>query len=102
MISPQPVMHLKSELVQVRELPSNTPVGYGGNYVTKSREKIAIVPIGHGDGYKKALVNKGEMLVGGKRAKIIGSISQDQTLIKVTEIRSVVEGDEVVLFGKQG
>src|SRR5699024_10674926 len=72
------------------------------HYVTKSCEKIAIVPIGHGDGYKKALVNKGEMLVGGKRAKIIGSISQDQTLINVTDIPGVSEGDEVVLLGKQG
>lgn len=102
LISLKPVMHLKSELLQVRELPSDTPVGYGGNYVTKSVEKIAIVPIGHGDGYKKYLVNKGEMLVGGKRAKIIGSISQDQTLINVTNIPEVAAGDEVVLLGKQG
>ena len=102
MITLKPVMHLKSELVQVRELPPDTPVGYGGNYVTKSFEKIAIVPIGHGDGYKKSLVNKGEMLVGGRRAKIIGSISQDQTLINVTDIPGISAGDEVVLLGKQG
>src|SRR5699024_11723003 len=101
-ISLNPVMHLKSELVQVRELPSNTTVGYSGHYVSKSCEKIAIVLIGHGDGYKKALVNKGEMLVGGKRAKIIGSISQDQTLINVTDIPGISAGDEVVLLGKQG
>lgn len=98
----KPVMQLKSELIQVRELPPETPVGYGGAYITKSYEKVAIVPIGHGDGYKKALVNKGEMLVQGKRAKIVGSISQDQTLINVTNIPEVTAGDEVVLLGKQG
>ncbi|HLR65606.1 MAG TPA: alanine racemase [Virgibacillus sp.] len=101
-ITLKPVMKLKSEIVQVHELPPNTPVGYGGNFITKSKTKIAIVPIGHGDGYKKALVNKGEMLVKGCRAKIIGSISQDQTIIDVTEISDVTEGDEVILLGKQG
>lgn len=102
MIALQPVMSLQSELIQVRELPPNTPVGYGGSYVTKSYEKIAIVPIGHGDGYKRSLVNKGKMLVGGRRVKIVGSISLDQTLIDVTNIPDASAGDEIILLGKQG
>ncbi|WP_235793942.1 alanine racemase C-terminal domain-containing protein [Virgibacillus salidurans] len=95
-------MKLKSKLIHVRKLPPNTPVGYGGSYVTTGYEKIAVVPIGHGDGYSRALSNKGEMLVGGRRAKIVGTISLDQTLIDVTEIPNVAEGDEVILIGKQG
>ncbi len=102
MITLQPVMTLKSRLLHVRKLPPNTPVGYGGSYVTSTREKIAIVPIGHGDGYQRALSNRGEMLVRGKRAPIVGTISLDQTLIDVTNIPDVREGDEVVLLGKQG
>jgi alanine racemase len=101
-ITLQPVMSLRSELIQVRELPPNTPVGYGGSYVTSSLEKIAIVPIGHGDGYKRSLVNHGEMLVRGIRVKIVGSISLDQTLIDVTNVPNVSAGDEIVLLGKQG
>ncbi|MTW87678.1 alanine racemase [Virgibacillus dakarensis] len=101
-ISLKPVLKLKSKIVQIHELPGNTPVGYGGEYVTRSVEKIAVVPIGHGDGYQRALSSKGEMLVHGKRAKIVGIISLDQTLINVTEILDVNEGDEVVLIGKQG
>lgn len=98
----QPVMSLKTELIQVRELPPGTPVGYGGSYVTDSHAKIAIVPIGHGDGYKRSLVDRGKMLVGGKTVKIVGSISLDQTLIDVTDVPDVAEGVEVILLGKQG
>lgn len=101
MLSLKPVMKLKSKLIHVRKLPPNTPVGYGGSYVTAGHEKIAVVPIGHGDGYSRALSNKGEMLVRGRRAKIVGTISLDQTLIDVTDIPYVAEGDEVVLIGKQ-
>lgn len=98
----EPIMTLQSELTQVRELPPNTSVGYGGSYVTKKYEKIAIVPIGHGDGYKRSLVNKGKMLVGGKRVKIVGSISLDQTLIDVTNIPDPSAGEEIILLGRQG
>ncbi|GAB3061124.1 alanine racemase [Virgibacillus ainsalahensis] len=101
-IALKPVMELKSKLTQVRELPPNTPIGYGGSYVTKAHENIAIVPIGNGDGYSRLLSNKGEMLVKGKRAKIVGTISLDQTMIDVTNIPDVKQGDEVVLMGKQG
>ena len=102
MISLKPVMKLKSKILSVKELPPNTPIGYGGTYITNKSEKIAIIPIGHGDGYQRGLSNKGEMLVGGKRAKIVGTISLDQTLIDVTTIPDVNAGDEVVLLGSQG
>lgn len=98
----KPVMKLKSSIIHVRELPPNTPIGYGGSYVSDASSKIAVVPIGHGDGYQRVLSNKGEVLVRGKRAKIVGTISLDQTLIDVTDIPDVCEGDEVVLIGKQG
>ncbi|WP_373895546.1 alanine racemase [Virgibacillus sp. CBA3643] len=102
MIPLKHVMTLRSKLIHVRALAPNTPVGYGGSYVTTEHEKIAVVPIGHGDGYSRALSNKGAMLVRGHRAKIVGTISLDQTLIDVTNIPDVAEGDEVVLIGKQG
>ncbi|ASK64390.1 alanine racemase [Virgibacillus phasianinus] len=98
----KPVMKIKSQLLHVREIPANTPVGYGGSYVTSTKEKIAIVPIGHGDGYQRLLSNKGEMLVKGKRVKIVGTISLDQTLINVTGIPDISSGDEVILLGRQG
>ncbi|ALX50271.1 alanine racemase [Lentibacillus amyloliquefaciens] len=101
MISLKPVMGLKSRLLHVHELPPGSPVGYGGSYVTSDYEKIAVVPIGHGDGYHRALSNNGQMLVRGQRAEIIGEVSLDQTLINVTGIPGVSAGDEVVLMGEQ-
>ncbi|MGP4105772.1 alanine racemase [Virgibacillus sp. L01] len=102
LISLKPVMQLKSKILHVRELPPNTPIGYGGCYVTTTAEKIAIVPVGHGDGYQRALSNNGVMLVRGQRAGIVGTISLDQTVIDVTNIPNVSEGDEVVMMGNQG
>lgn len=102
LIALKPVMKLTTKIAQVRNLPPNTPVGYGGEYVTTSNERLAILPIGHGDGYKRALSNKGAVLVGGKRAKIVGTISLDQMVVDITNIDDVGEADEVVLIGKMG
>lgn len=95
------VMTLKSKLIDLRQLSPNREVGYGGNYVTKTAEKIAVLPIGHGDGYKRGLSNRAEVLIKGMRAPIIGTISLDQTFINVTDIPDVKIGDEVILIGTQ-
>ncbi|HEX6594219.1 MAG TPA: alanine racemase [Bacillota bacterium] len=95
----QPVLTLKTKIVHCVHLPPRNPVGYGGHYVTKKDETIAILPIGHGDGYQRRLSNKGEVLVNGKRAPIVGMISLDQTMIDVTHIPNVSVGDDVVLIG---
>lgn len=102
MITLKPVMKLTTKVLHIKHLPAGTPVGYGGTYITKTGETLAILPIGHGDGYKRALSNKGTVLVAGKRAKIVGTISLDQTIIDITDIPDVYEGDEVVLIGKMG
>lgn len=96
-----PVMTLKTKLINIRIVPAYVSIGYGASYVTNSIEKIGIIPIGLGDGYKMALSNKGEVLIKGKRAKIIGSISLDQTFINVTDIPDVELDDEVILIGSQ-
>jgi len=98
----KPVMTLKTRLMSVRTLPPNTRIGYGGTYKTSDHEKIGILPVGFGDGYKRCLSNKGEVLVRGQRAKIVGSISLDQTFINLTAVPDVEEGDEVILIGEQG
>ena len=102
MIPLKPVLALKSKVLRVRKVPMNDGIGYGGNFVTGKECKIAIIPIGHGDGYSRFLSNKGEVLIRGKRAPIIGTISLDQTFVDVTAVPNVAEGDEVVLIGKQG
>ncbi|GAB3794447.1 alanine racemase [Virgibacillus kimchii] len=101
LIDLKPVMTLKTKVLLVRELPPNMPIGYGGSYITSGTEKIAVIAIGHGDGYQRTFSNNGEMLIGGKRANIIGTISLDQTMVDVTHVPDVQEGDEVIIIGRQ-
>src|SRR5699024_7299973 len=88
--------------LSLKEVPAGTSVGYGGNYVTKKDEKLAVLPIGLGDGFSRVLSNKGYVLVGGQKANIVGNISLDQTIIDVTHIPNINAGDIVVIIGKMG
>ena len=98
----QPVLTLKTKLTLIRNILPGSPVGYGGKYVSAKNEKIGILPIGHGDGFKRSLSNRGEVLIHGKRAPIIGTIALDQTFVNITDIIGAKEGDEVILIGSQG
>ncbi|MFC2949627.1 alanine racemase [Virgibacillus sediminis] len=97
----EPVMEVRTRILQIHELPPQTPIGYGGTYTCPSHRKIAVVPVGHGDGYARSLSNRGQMIVRGKRANIVGTISLDQTFLDITHIPGVVEGDKAVLIGRQ-
>lgn len=98
----QPVLSLKTQIVQVKELPAGEPVSYGGTYVTSVPSRIATLPIGYGDGVDRRLSNRGFVLVHGRRAPIIGRVCMDQCMIDVTAIPDVKVGDEAVLIGRQG
>ncbi|MEO5987493.1 MAG: alanine racemase [Candidatus Eisenbacteria bacterium] len=97
-----PVMSLRSRLVQVRELPAGTPISYSRTHVTTRSSRIGVVAVGYGHGYSWLLSNRGEMLVHGKRARILGRVTMDLTMIDLTDHGDCQVGDEVVLFGEQG
>ena len=63
---------------------------------------VATIPIGYGDGYPRALSNKGSILIHGKKAPILGRICMDQTMVDISDIPEAKEGDEVVVIGKSG
>ena len=88
--------------MQVKELPAGASVGYGRTFTAKRKSRIAALPIGYADGYHRLLSNRGAVLVRGKRAPVAGRISMDLTMIDVTDIAGVIQGDEVVLIGRQG
>ncbi|HIE04712.1 MAG TPA: alanine racemase [Candidatus Latescibacteria bacterium] len=98
----RPAMSLKSRIVFLKEIPPGASVSYGRTFVAGKRTRIATVPIGYGDGYPRALSNRGKALVRGKRARIVGNICMDQLMLDVTHIEGVRVGDEVVLIGGQG
>ncbi|MBO8171641.1 MAG: alanine racemase [Bacillaceae bacterium] len=98
----QEAFSLKTRVSHVKTLPPGEPVSYGATYASDQEEVIATLPIGYADGYSRSLSNKGEVLVHGTRAPIVGRICMDQTMVRVTHIPGVEVGDEVVLIGKQG
>ncbi len=97
----KPVMTLKSVISMVKWINADEVVSYGRTFKAKGKIKVATVTAGYGDGYPRALSNKGQVIVGGKRANIIGRICMDQFMIDVTDIPNVSVSDEVILFGEE-
>lgn len=99
----KPVMSLRTWVAQVRDVPKGRTVGYGGLFTTVRDSRIATLPVGFGEGYPRALFNKGVVLIHGKRCPVIGRVSLNLLTIDVTDLDSEVRlGDEVVLIGSQG
>lgn len=98
----QPALELKTHISFVKELDTGHGIGYGSTFITDKTMMIATVPVGYGDGYPRALSNKGRVLVHGKSAPIIGRVCMDQFMIDVSHIPGVMQGDEVTLIGKDG
>jgi alanine racemase len=96
----EPVLTFKSCIVYMKDVPSGTPLGYGAAFYTRRTSRIATVPVGYADGLSHALSNRGYAIVRGRRARIVGSISMDLSLLDVTDIPGTNIGDEVVLMGQ--
>ncbi len=97
-----PVMSFKTKITQIKEIPKGSPISYGSTYITPRTSKIATVPLGYADGYSRLLSSRGEMLVHGKRAPVIGRVCMDITMLDVTHIPEAKNDDEVVIIGRQG
>jgi alanine racemase len=98
----RPALAFKTEVAQVKALPDGSYVSYGNTYQTTGEQRIAVIPVGYADGFRRAPRHWGEVLVRGMRAPIVGRVCMDQTMIDVTHIPGVRQGDEVVLIGEQG
>lgn len=94
----KPVMTLKSSVAFVKRLRKGSTVSYGRTFTAEKDMVVATVPIGYADGYFRTLSAEGYMSVKGKKAKILGRICMDQTIIDVTDIENVNIGDEVTVF----
>ncbi|MDH4231534.1 MAG: alanine racemase, partial [Nitrospirota bacterium] len=97
----RPVMTIKTRILSLRRVPSGTPVGYGRSFITRRESTIAVIPVGYADGYNRLFSNNAFVLVKGKRAPVAGKICMDLTMIDVTGIDDISEGEEVVLIGQQ-
>lgn len=98
----QPALELISHVTYVKDVEPGTPISYGGTFVAEKLMRVATIPVGYGDGYPRSLSNKGEVLIRGKRAKILGRVCMDQFMVDVTEIPEVRFMDKVTLVGRDG
>jgi alanine racemase len=98
----RPALSWKTQVAQVQSYDAGAYISYGATYRTRGLERIATIPVGYADGFRRAPQTWGEVLVRGQRAPLVGRVCMDQTMINVTEIPDVQAGDEVVLIGKQG
>lgn len=98
----KPVLSFKSDIIHVKKVGRGFSVSYGSTFVTSRETVIATVPAGYADGYNRLLSSRGEMLVRGMRAPILGRVCMDLTMIDVTHIPGVSLHDEVILIGSQG
>jgi len=93
---------LRTRIAHLKTLPAGSPLGYGGTFVTGRPTVIATLPIGYEDGVRRALSNRGRVLVRSQTAPIVGRVSMDLTLVDVTEVQGVELGDHVTVIGRQG
>ncbi len=99
----RPVMSIKTHVMEVRSVPAGRTIGYGSRFETRRPSRIATLPVGFGEGYPRALFNKGIVLIKGQRSPVIGRISLNVTTVDITDIEGDVRwGDEAVLVGRQG
>ena len=98
----KPILSLKARIIQLRDIGPGRGIGYGFRFKSKKPMKIAVLAVGYGDGYPRALYRDGEVLIHGKRAKIVGVISMDLTTVDVSHILEVKLGDVATLIGRDG
>lgn len=96
-----PVASLKGRIVQVREVPAGVAVSYGGTWTTPRPSRLAVVPLGYGDGYPWSLSNRGEALIRGRRVPVRGRVCMDQVVLDVTDLEPVEPGEVAVFIGRQ-
>ncbi|MBI4776258.1 MAG: alanine racemase [Deltaproteobacteria bacterium] len=101
-IALKPVMSFHSNVVQVKQAPAGTSISYGRTFITDRPTTLAAVPVGYADGYVRRFSNRSEVLIRGQRAPVRGRVCMNVTVVDVTSIQGVREGDPVVLLGRQG
>ena len=95
-------MSLVTHITNLKTIPAGEGVSYGLRFIASRPTRVATLPIGYGDGYKRCLTGKADVLIGGVRCPQIGTICMDQMMVDVSEVPNAAIGDEAVLIGRQG
>lgn len=94
----KPIAECKAKVIFLKDVPEGTSIGYSRSYITTKDTKVANVPIGYADGFRRDFSNGWEVLIKGKRAQIIGKVCMDSFMVDVTDINDVQVGDEVIIW----
>ena len=102
-----PVMTWKTRIVSLREVARGDTIGYNATFVAPSAMRLALLPVGYADGFRRGLSSSnshpgGDVILHGQRVPILGRVSMDLTVVDVSAIPQAAIGDEVVLLGAQG
>jgi len=100
-LQPEPVVHLRAPIVEIRNLEAGDTVSYGGTLRVERAARVATLAVGYADGYPRSLSKAGSVLVGGTLAPVAGTVTMDMTMIDVTTVRCEV-GDVATLIGRAG
>ena len=100
-LTPQPVVAVRARVVEIRTIAAGETVSYGGTWRAPDTRRIATLPLGYADGYRRALGNHAHVLVHGRRAPVVGVVTMDMTMVDVTDAPCEV-GDVVTLLGRDG
>lgn len=96
------VLSWKTSIVQLKDVPKDSYIGYGCTHRTTRLSRIAVLPVGYADGYRRSVGNTGWVLLAGQRAPIVGRVCMNLCMVDVTDIAGAVLEDEVVLLGRSG
>jgi alanine racemase len=100
-IRSEPVASLRGRIVEIRKVRDGETVSYDGTWTAKGSRRVATIPIGYADGYRRIMGNKGQALLRGKRVPVAGSVTMDMTMLDVTEVPCQI-GDVATLMGADG
>jgi len=101
-LSLTPALSWKCRITHLKLLEAGREISYGGTYVTTHPTRVATIPVGYADGYRRSLSGKFYVLIRGKKAPILGRVCMDQLMVDVTDIPDVQLEDPVVLIGRSG
>ncbi len=97
----RPALSFKTVAVQIKDVPKGASVGYGCTFRTQRPTRLAILPLGYAEGFDRGLSNTGVVLIRGQRARVVGRVCMNMTMVDVTDIPDARAGDEVILIGSQ-
>lgn len=97
----EPAMALHTQVSFIKDVEAGERLSYGGTFIAPAPMRVATLPIGYADGFSRLLSDKGEVLISGQRARVVGRVCMDQILVDITNIKGVRLQDNVVCFGKQ-